>query len=128
MSKNKVDWIPTGFDPMSVGFCPNKRAWNKEMKRLGVTDCPYPTNDGMVHYFARTKGHGHCCIVTIGKRCTDPLMILGLITHEVVHVWQFILEVMNEHEPSREFEAYSIQGLTMAIIDAYERTRGKLTK
>ena len=113
---------------MSVGFCPSKKAWKKEMKRLGVKDYPYPKTDGCVNWFERNEGHGHCCLVTIGSGSKDPLEIIGLITHEVMHVWQFTLEVMNESTPSREFEAYSIQGLTMSVIDAFEKTRGKLTK
>lgn len=35
--------------------------------------------------------------------------LLGVLTHECVHIYQELIKLMNEEDPSSEFEAYSIQ-------------------
>ncbi len=45
--------------------------------------------------------------------------IAALLVHEAVHIWQNMMEHINEHNPSKEFEAYSIQTISTTLMEAY---------
>lgn len=49
------------------------------------------------------------------------IQIYALLTHEAVHIWQYIKESIGETNPSKEFEAYSIQMISQNLIQEYER-------
>lgn len=54
------------------------------------------------------------------KDCELPLIeVHGLLLHEAVHIWQRIKQLMGESEPSREFEAYSIQSIAQDLFAMY---------
>lgn len=125
MKIDRVIWCNRGWLPVFYGFCPNKAAWEKEMKRLGVTNAPYPTTAGSVTHFDN-KFRAECLIVTVAPHNRPALRVIGILAHEAAHVWQSICEAIGEREPSKEFEAYSIQAITQELIAAYEKTRGKL--
>ncbi|MFG1413466.1 hypothetical protein V5G24_20360 [Xanthobacter sp. VTT E-85241] len=127
--KHEVVWCDRGWLPTYFGFCPSKRAWKKEMKRLGAAE-PYPTSDGRCTTFENTKAGKLCVIVTISERIDhkdDPIGVLGLVTHEAAHVWQAIKNDIGEDRPSHEFEAYAMQNIVMEICKAYADTRGIAT-
>lgn len=44
---------------------------------------------------------------------------LTVLCHECVHVWQEFVEGMNEREPSREFEAYTIDEIFGNVLREY---------
>lgn len=97
------------------------------MKRLGHHDAPYPKNSGCCTVFHETIGNGECILVTMadGVESNRTLVeIVGLLVHEATHVWQYVLKHMNEVAPSPEFEAYSMQAISQALIDAFDTTRG----
>ena len=48
--------------------------------------------------------------------------IHGLLLHESVHVWQRIRQRMGEHNPSTEFEAYSIQAIAQDLFAMFEES------
>jgi hypothetical protein len=64
--------------------------------------------------------------------CMEPapptvtnIQVAGLLVHEVVHVWQTYCKDINEANPSKEFEAYSIQMIAQNLMEAYvEQTMG----
>lgn len=122
--KSKVIWCNRGQFPVYFGFCPDKKAWNREMKKMGVSGCEIPESDGHCSTF---ESNGKiCAIVTIGSQVDgkDSNGIVGLIVHEAVHVFQHIVETIGEKSPSSEFEAYSIQFISQELITAYSETRG----
>ena len=45
--------------------------------------------------------------------------IAALLVHEAVHIWQNMMEHINERNPSKEFEAYSIQTISSTLMNAY---------
>lgn len=125
---SKVVWCDRGWQPFCYGFCPDEAAWKREMRRLNVDECPYPTSDGRFTVFDKANGHEHCGIVTVSHRKMDRLSIVGLIVHEAMHVWRHVRENMGEREPSAEFEAYSMQAISQNLIHAYQQTRGGLIR
>lgn len=62
-------------------------------------------------------------IVQIGDTSKrTSVEIHGLLLHESVHVWQRIRQRMGEHNPSTEFEAYSIQSIAQDLFAMFEES------
>lgn len=110
---NKTVWIDRSFYPFCIGFCPSKKAWKKLMKAAKIKDEPYPDSDGRVTHFKNMKGFDDMVIMTISNDLTKTYNggVLSLIVHECVHIFQFLVEEIEENSPSIEFEAYTIQHL-----------------
>jgi hypothetical protein len=124
MPISKMVWCDHGWMPYHYGFCPDKKAWNKEMKRLSLSDHPYPTSAGCTTLLKNKKDGKPVAIVTVLKR--QPHQIIELLVHEAMHVWRDIRESIGEKEPSSEFEAYAMQNIISCLMDAYLQTRGPL--
>ncbi len=76
--------------------------------------------DATVHYFEKTDTHNLCCIVCIKSvKGLKRSEVIGLLIHETVHIWDAIIDELNEKEPSSEFKAYSIQNIAQRLIEAY---------
>lgn len=126
MKKGRVVWCDRGWQPVWFGFCPSRKAWKRQMKRMGLKGEPYPETDGRCTTFDR-KGKT-VVLITLrdGAENERPASeILGVLIHEAVHVWQEVRACIGEHEPSKEFEAYSVQAISQSLIEAFEKTRGK---
>jgi len=123
-STDKVIWCDRGWQPVWFGFCPSAKAWRREMKRLG-SDAAYPTYSAAVTEF---ESDGKVCLlVTMNRKAANKHSeqeVLGLLVHEATHVWQAVRRAMREDEPSREFEAYSMQAIFQSLHDAMEKTWG----
>lgn len=51
---------------------------------------------------------------------------IGLLTHECVHIKQFVMKLIGEDKPSDEFEAYFVQDLVADIVgDLFESQENK---
>lgn len=73
--------------------------------------------------------HGQSLIIVYMPYTDVPLISQqGLIIHEGVHIWQEIRLLMNEKEPSSEFEAYSIQTISQSLLHLLEISNGRLEK
>ncbi len=66
------------------------------------------------------------CLVTVGSEKGSPIAIAALLAHEAVHIYEAVLQQMNEETPGSEFHAYSIQEIFQNLVMAYEQTRGRL--
>lgn len=124
-----VLWINRGWQPAFIGFCPSKRAWKREMKRLGNEAEPYPKESGRCTTF---KHEGALVILitvkdgTEANRCEQE--IFGLLVHECTHAWQFVRRNMGETDPSDEFEAYAMQAIFQGVHAAWHQSRGPCCK
>ena len=105
--------------PVFIALCICPKAWDEEMKRLDVKDCPFPTSDGRVTEFSR-KGSGVVCIVTLnGYEDRRPLEVAGLLFHEAGHCWQVIRDYMKEDKPGVEHEAYTLQIIGQRFLELF---------
>lgn len=116
-----VIWCDRGWQPVYFGFCPSRRAWTREMRKMGYKE-PYPGSDGCATTFAEKDGKV-CIIVTLGKaqhaEGRARVEIAGLLCHEATHVWQSVRRAMGEKEPSIEFEAYAMQAIFQGLYQAW---------
>lgn len=129
MSKNEIVWCDQGWwrGLFYYGFCPNKKVWDKQLKKFDVSE-DYPTSAGGCSFLVNKEGK-RCCVVTIRDELEtsySALEISCLLVHEAVHVWQELCDVIGETTPSNEFEAYSIQAISQELIHGFEQTRRKL--
>jgi hypothetical protein len=122
---DKVVWCDRGWQPVEYCFCPSEKAWNKQLKVMGIVGEPYPDSDGRATFF--TKHGKTIAMVTIRDRAEKVRTlceIVGLLTHEGAHIWQEVRAVMGETNPSAEFEAYSMQSIVQELLFAMKNTRG----
>ena len=123
-----VNWICRELveSPYCIGLCLDKEKFKKELKRLKIPreSWPYFVSEGKdakVHTFEKRDSNEKCIIVCMkdSDKATYAQK-MGLLVHEAVHIWQDICKNINEYEPSSEFEAYSIQVISMRLIAAYD--------
>ena len=131
-----IIWLDRGWQPVSVGFCPTERDWKHEVKTHPKTfknynDNSYPTSSGAMMHYPAVGVVSEFIVIFIheksdGKR---PLHeVVGLITHEVAHAWQWIRESIGEKAPGRELEAYAMQSMVQECFMHFMRVRGDKIK
>jgi hypothetical protein len=125
--RHKMVWCETFLRIRHhYGFCPSEKAWNALAKSSRRELGSYPANRtaAMTTLFQDTKNKTRTCIVTVAVQ--PPFQIVGLLSHEAMHVWRDIREGIGEESPSSEFEAYAMQNIFEELLTAYEKTRGRL--
>lgn len=109
-----------------IALCLSNKAFRRECRRLKIAECDIPP-----HFVRTPQAQGTAwglrtpegklvsivCIANTKGRTREE--IYGLLVHEAVHLWQRYCEDVGESEPSREFEAYSIQALAQGLMQAY---------
>jgi hypothetical protein len=101
----------------------SKEDYDKEMKKLNVVYPPpmftNPNADACVIKMERgVRKIGVVCLR--GEKEFTMAEVVGLLTHEAVHLFQWHCEIVGEHKPSPEFEAYSIQWLTQELFKSWQ--------
>ena len=103
--------------PICYALCVTEKDFTEEMKRLNIPKnsrpsfMKTPNADASVHYFVSARHE--CAIVCVLKtENTSKLQMYAMLCHEAVHIWQHIKASIGEEEPSKEFEAYSIQRIS----------------
>lgn len=121
MPKSKITWIEWDL-PFSIGFCPNKVAWDAHMKSAKC-DLPYPDDGGAMTHSFREDGYA---IITMSESI-DLYSItgIGVIVHECIHAWQEAKLSIKEKEPSDELEAYMVQAIVEKVLRAASKRRRK---
>jgi hypothetical protein len=114
--------------PLYYTLATSQNILDREVKRL---KCPTPIQgisdgaDAMVHFFENNEGKTSA-IVCIFNHSHGLDETFALLVHEATHIWQRIRELMGEKEPSHEFEAYSLQQISLSLFKEYKRqTKGK---
>ncbi len=111
-------------------LCLDEASFYRELKSLNVPRSSWPSflrtpqANATCHQF-ETKGGNISFIVCI-EACKgiEPIQIASLLVHEAVHIWQAYCEHIGEHQPSAEFEAYSIQWLSQQLMYSFaEQTK-----
>lgn len=121
--KNEIIWCNSGWLPHHYGFCPSERAWRIGMRRLKMREDDYPGHlKACTSLFQNKETKRRVAVVTVGDH--SPRDTVELLVHESMHVWRDMREAIGEEKPSSEFEAYAMQNIFGALLDAYRHTRG----
>lgn len=120
MKIGKVHYFNPGPFPVHVGFTICERAFQRELKRLNVTQ---PVNflgrhnaGATTHLFER-NGKDLCAIVCLGqirKRTISELA--AMIAHEAVHVAEAVFDSIGDKNPSEEVMAYMVQWVVIRCL------------
>ncbi len=122
MSKTGVIWLSPALVqcPLYLAVATSEAAYKRELKRLKQ---PYKHHwladaSAAVHTFEHSGGQLALivCIPPRGKR--PRAAYAALIVHEATHVWQSCRDYLCERDPSKEFEAYSLQNICQSLFEA----------
>ena len=120
------------LSPIYYGLCLNKKKFKRELKRLKIPPAEWPKfvtpgSHATIHFFDNINDNHEVAIICIKNTLEHSLTdVIGLLTHEAMHLWRAIKNNIGELQPSKEFEAYVIQGLIQNIISALlETNQGK---
>lgn len=112
--------------PVYYALCISEKRYREVLKDMHIKrgDAPewilHSNAGATTHFFENPEGSS-CAVVCIDpKRAPSHHQSLALLVHEAVHIWQEIKAKLGEKEPSKEFEAYSIQRMALEMFDAYE--------
>lgn len=127
-----TNWLNRSLveSPAFYCLCTSEKEYRKVLKRLGVKkDSEWVISNGAtMHSFENVQDTKKlCCVVTmdIENKHSMP-QFNALLVHEAVHIWQAIRESIGEKFPSSEFEAYSIQRISLELMDELEFQLSKL--
>lgn len=105
--------------PIYFGFTTSETAFNKEVKRLGSKDCTFVQNDAdaMCMYFVNTDQASAAIIVSYDRKSSpDKELEVGVLVHEAVHAWDYLVEYIEEKTNPKEIKAYTIQYFVQLML------------
>ena len=106
--------------PVEIAFCICPKEWAREMRELGepFSHEPFPRPHAHTERIWLNDGT-QFVVVTFTREIlahTVPERV-GLAAHEAVHVWQHIVEHMNELASGEEIEAHTVQWITQWLVE-----------
>ena len=127
----KIKWCKRTLisSPLHYSIVTSEKLAIAEMKRLKIDErfnFVIPGYDATTQFF-RSEGNNDIAMVYFfNYREHKSIMNYAMIVHEAVHIWQRTRELIQEKNPSHEFEAYSIQMITQELMIEFDRqTKGK---
>lgn len=124
-----MKWLDrdTVYAPYSI-LCLSEAAYNKVVKHCGVRQPdPWmlPGQKACVHTWEQPGKL--MCVVCLNPDSADadPIEVACTLVHEAVHVFQRLCDSIGESQPSREFEAYSIERIAERLMRDFLRQTGK---
>lgn len=106
------------FDVLTYCLVTSKKDAKKVIKKYKLDDGCLPNDIGSDAYAYHEPNAG----IVVVRLLANNLSLadaIALIVHEVAHVKQYIMEQISEHNPSDEFEAYTMQEIAKNLIQDY---------
>lgn len=121
MSKVKEpNWLNAGHLPFRFALVTSKAEWRWVQKDVGH-QAKWQKPTGAITWWFNHGGHLTVLVAVNPK--ADEEAALKFLVHEAVHVWQNVRKHIGEHEPSKEFEAYTVDGIFVALWEAWKEKR-----
>jgi hypothetical protein len=118
--------------PYHYCLCLSEEDFHKQLKKLSLPIHEYHpfvtfATGATTHYYeSEDQKIAIVCLGDMKQGSTEA--VHSLLAHEAVHIWQVCMEEFGEHNPSPEFEAYSIQQITQNLLEDYKRQTTKKKK
>lgn len=128
--KEKFQWLERDMirGPY-LTLCLSETCFRQALAHCGITEhvnfTRNGTSDAATHYLQNQKGDMVAIVCMRGWERHTGIMIAGLLVHEATHVWQEWCDRHGEDAPSREFEAYAIQGISQELMWEFARQTGQ---
>ena len=114
--------------PLYVALCLSEKKYLKEVKRMGIKNPPpwikTAHADATANFFTR-DGKESVIVCLRNHENHTGVEVAALLVHEAVHIWQAVRDIIGETSPSSEFEAYSVQQISLELMWAYEEMTAK---
>jgi hypothetical protein len=115
--------------PVSIGVFTEEKQLNGEMKRLKLdpathSQLEWKSYGGRVTRLDNLETDATILLVMIDARGLleeDIDTRVSIYAHEATHVYQFIMDAIDEEEPGKEIEAYVIGHITSQIFNILEK-------
>lgn len=107
----------TPFGMLSYALFTNKKQYRKFCKENGVSVNREAYNCDM----CVVEHDMFCAVIAVHHKEFERNRLLSLLVHEGTHVWQAFRDLIEEKEPSAEFEAYTMQEIFLNLINEYDR-------
>lgn len=125
-------WFPRNLieSPYQWCLCLSEKDFDKAQKQLKIKKsdrCAWMATEHVdaTAHFLESEGK-HYAVVCLKDDASRPVnLMLSLLVHEAVHIFQRIRLMMGEDHPSHEFEAYSIQRISQDLMLAYLKSKKK---
>jgi hypothetical protein len=115
-----MKFMDAGPFPAEIACCMCPKAWAREMKQRGgmCTGEEFPPHHAHATRFWLEGGY-QLLVVTFTREILEYSLAerVGYAVHEATHVWQWIVEHMNELSTGDEMEAHTIQWITQWLIE-----------
>lgn len=130
MRLNKTHWLDrdTVRAPCTT-LCISEDAFKRAAKHCGVA-----VEDGewmdekrqmaVVHTWQKNGKMIAVVCLHPDSRNADPIEVASTLVHESVHIFQRLCDSIAESDPSREFEAYSIERIAERLMREFVRQTG----
>ena len=123
MSK-KIEWLDRCLfvSPVYYCLCKTEKEFKKAQKHLKIPkkdrcDFLLHGSNASTHFY--TKDAESSAVVCIDGEGYTRSQVSALLLHEAVHIFQEVKEMIGEHSPSKEFEAYAIQAISQRLFERY---------
>lgn len=119
-----------------MALCIGNDEYVRELKRLKVPHDEWPVSAidtafaETAHVVGSDKKGGKIMaafVIVQPEKLSDCTLaeVHALLVHEAVHLWHGHCAAIGESHPSEEFEAYSIQQLSLLLMKAYDAKTAK---
>lgn len=111
------------FDVLTYCLVTNQKEIEKVITKFKLpSDClpNYEDSDAYMFYDPHTR----LAVVRMMHNDLPLSEMVGIIVHEATHVKQQLMERISEHNPSDEFEAYTLQEIAQNLIQDYFKKQG----
>ncbi len=105
-----------------IALCLSQEEFNVARRTLGLSSCDWMGSKNAhatTWTFEAADGDRAYVVTFRPPEDATPVQHAALLVHEAVHIWQSYIEEIGEDEPGAEQEAYAIQVIAQALMDAY---------
>jgi hypothetical protein len=117
--EDDIWWLNEGWFPTNVAFCMSKKSFDRLCKRYKIKDpTPWTFSDAVTHTYTNPDTDETFIAVTLREvpEDTSLIQVVGLLSHEAVHVVDQMCKYAGERKPGAEFRAYGVQSMTAEMV------------
>ena len=120
--KYKTRIFETPFGVVKYALFQSKKEFDSFTRAKGIKNQTFLSLRRSAEVLTMRGDGSVYALVQIDKsylKTLKPTEAVGILVHESVHVYQSMIDEIQEHKPSSEFEAYSIQQIAQNLISEY---------